>query len=77
MDKCVVMSWQVSNISGADEALNGDIWMVLSSESIRRSVQPICLRWLEEELSLENKKQDKVSWGKNCIYCFVFSATSC
>eukprot|EP00268_Persea_americana_P051022 TRINITY_DN5606_c0_g1_i2.p1 TRINITY_DN5606_c0_g1~~TRINITY_DN5606_c0_g1_i2.p1 ORF type:complete len:518 (-),score=92.99 TRINITY_DN5606_c0_g1_i2:490-2043(-) len=50
---------EVSNISGADEALNGDIWMVLSSESIRRSVQPICLRWLEEELSLENKKQDK------------------
>eukprot|EP00268_Persea_americana_P051026 TRINITY_DN5606_c0_g1_i7.p1 TRINITY_DN5606_c0_g1~~TRINITY_DN5606_c0_g1_i7.p1 ORF type:complete len:146 (-),score=28.88 TRINITY_DN5606_c0_g1_i7:1042-1479(-) len=47
---------EVSNISGADEALNGDIWMVLSSESIRRSVQPICLRWLEEELSLENKK---------------------
>lgn len=61
MDKCVVLSWQVSNISGADEALNGDIWMVLSSETIRGSVQPICLRWLEEELSLENKKQDKVS----------------
>lgn len=36
-----------------------DSWIAVSSETIRGSIEPVILRWLEEELCLETKRLDK------------------
>ncbi|XP_077227179.1 phosphoglycolate phosphatase isoform X2 [Tasmannia lanceolata] len=49
---------EVSNIPGIHEVDSRVGWLGVLSETIRGSIQPVCVRWLEEELCLENKKQD-------------------
>ncbi|KAL5997084.1 hypothetical protein ACLOJK_008012 [Asimina triloba] len=52
-------SLQVGCIAGINEAIDGDVLLQGISETIRASLQPICVRWLQEELRLENKILNK------------------
>lgn len=50
---------EVNDISEAHEVRKRDSWIAVSSETIRGSIEPVILRWLEEELCLETKRLDK------------------
>lgn len=50
---------EVNSVSENFGTCNRDDWMEVFSKIMRRFCYPVCMRWLEEELCLENRKPDK------------------
>uniref|UniRef100_A0A1D1ZA61 Ycf55-like protein n=1 Tax=Anthurium amnicola TaxID=1678845 RepID=A0A1D1ZA61_9ARAE len=50
---------EVISTSQTYEVVSRDFWLSVSCQIIQRMIQPICMEWLEYELSLEKDKQDK------------------
>ncbi|MQM18731.1 hypothetical protein Taro_051727 [Colocasia esculenta] len=49
----------VMSISETYEIVSWDAWLTLSCQVIQKIIQPVCIEWLEGELSMENHTQDK------------------
>lgn len=50
---------EVTAISKAYEVVTGDVLLAVSSEVIKGCIQPVCVKWMEEELVFENIEPDK------------------
>ncbi|XP_043706825.1 uncharacterized protein LOC122656400 isoform X1 [Telopea speciosissima] len=50
---------EVNNISGKCAIINRNDWLEVLSDIFQKSSQPICLKWLEDELYLEGRNPDK------------------
>ncbi|CAK9181212.1 unnamed protein product [Ilex paraguariensis] len=54
--------WLKKEVDGISEncaPVSTDDWLMVFSEIILKSCQPVCMAWLEEELFLKNRKPDK------------------
>lgn len=70
------LDWQVSDISEKNEFVPREIWLEVSSRSIKGAVLPIFKEWILGELNLEIQECNAVNNIKNISLCFFISEAS-